>query len=215
MDATGIREKRNELVSQKVIKNLQKRHMQAYYADTREEALKIALSLIPEGCSVGWGGSISIQDVGIKDAIKQGKYTVVDRESAKNPEERFDLMRQCMSTDVFLMGTNAISEDGQLVNLDGLGNRVAALCFGPRSVIVIAGINKLVKTLDDAISRTRNYAAPVNLQRFENNKTGCRETGSCTDCTMEGCLCSQLVITRNCFPANRIKVILVGEELGF
>ncbi|MCR4672620.1 MAG: lactate utilization protein [Lachnospiraceae bacterium] len=215
MGRTVFEDRRSELVAQKVIRNLEKRHMQAFYAKDGAEALEKALSLIPEGSSVGWGGSMSIEQIGLKDAVRQGNYTAIDRDTAADPAERSRLMRECLSADVFLMSTNALSEDGQLVNLDGLGNRVAALCFGPGSVIVIAGMNKLAKTLDDAVSRVRNYAAPVNLQRFEGNRTACRETGSCADCIMDGCLCSQLVITRNCFPAGRIKVILVGEELGF
>ena len=205
---------RADLVAEKVIRNLERRHMEGYYAKTREEALKTALSLIPEGSSVGWGGSFSIEEIGLKDAVKKGGYTVIDRDSAATAEERTELMRRCLLADTFLMSTNAISEDGQLVNIDGGGNRVAALCYGPKSVIVIAGINKLTKTLDDAISRARNYAAPVNAQRF-NGDTACSRTGSCGDCTAEGCICSQIVITRNCKPTGRIKVILVDEELGF
>ena len=205
---------RADLVAEKVIRNLERRHMEGYYAKTREEALKTALSLIPEGSSVGWGGSFSIEEIGLKDAVKKGGYTVIDRDSAADAEERTELMRRCLLADTFLMSTNAISEDGQLVNIDGGGNRVAALCYGPKSVIVIAGINKLTKTLDDAISRARNYAAPVNAQRF-NGDTACSRTGSCGDCTAEGCICSQIVITRNCKPTGRIKVILVDEELGF
>jgi len=205
---------RADLVAERLIRNLERRHMEGYYAKTREEALKTALSLIPEGSSVGWGGSFSIEEIGLKDAVKNGGYTVIDRDSASTAEERAELMRRCLLADTFLMSTNAISEDGQMVNIDGGGNRVAALCYGPKSVIVIAGINKLTKTLDDAVSRARNYAAPVNAQRFSGD-SACSRTGSCGDCTAEGCICSQIVITRNCKPTGRIKVILVDEELGF
>lgn len=213
MKAQNNIETRNNLVAEKVIKNLKRRNMDGYYAKNFDEALEIAVSLIPEGSSVGWGGSYSIEEIGLKDAIKNGPYTSIDRDLAKDPQEREELMRKCLLTDVFLMGTNAISEDGQLVNIDGKGNRVAALCFGPDSVIVIAGMNKLCKTLDDAISRARNYAAPVNMQRFD-RETICKKTGSCGDCNMDGCICGQIVITRNSMPANRIKVILVNGELG-
>lgn len=205
---------RNQMAAEKVIKNLEKRHMKGYYAKNKEEALRIALSLIPEDSSIGWGGSYSIEEIGLKDAVKNGAYRCIDRDSVSNAEERDNLMRKCLLADTFLMSTNAVSEDGQLVNIDGRGNRVAALSFGPKSVIVIAGMNKLVKTLDDALSRARNYAAPVNVQRFE-GETVCHKNGSCGDCTMDGCCCSQIVITRYCLPAGRIKVILVDEELGF
>lgn len=213
MNSQECMDKRNDLVAGKVIKNLERRNMKGYYAKTKEEALQIALSLIPEGSKIGWGGSYSIEEIGLKAALKNGNYTCIDRDEAKSPAERDELMKQCLLTDYFLMSTNAISEDGQLVNIDGRGNRMAALCFGPDNVIVIAGMNKLVKTLDDAISRTRNYAAPVNAQRFP-NETVCHLTGACGDCNMAGCICSQLVITRNSLPAGRIQVILVGENLG-
>lgn len=214
MDKNTFIDKRTELVAEKVIKSLEKRHMKGYYAKDKEEALKIALSLIPEGSLVGWGGSFSIEEIGLKDAVKAGPYRYIDRDTAKNMEERMEMMRDCLTSDVFLMGTNAISEDGQLVNIDGGGNRVAALCFGPKSVIVIAGINKLTKTLEDAISRARNYASPVNAMRFD-SETGCHKNGSCVDCTMDGCICGQIVVTRNILHKDRIKVILVNEELGF
>ncbi|MCQ2553994.1 MAG: lactate utilization protein [Clostridia bacterium] len=214
MDKNDVRDIRTKLVAEKVIKNLERRNLEGYYAETKEEACKIALSLIPEGSSIGWGGSISVDEIGLKAAVKNGPYTCIDRDSAKDPAERKALMKQCLTANVFLMGTNAISEDGQLVNIDGGGNRVAALCFGPDSVIVIAGINKLVKNLDDAIARARNYAAPVNAQRF-NSETACHKTGSCGDCNMSGCICSQIVVTRNSLPKGRIKVILVNADLGF
>lgn len=214
MGKKEIKDIRFKLIAEKVIKNLERRNLEGYSAETKEDACKLALSLIPEGSSVGWGGSISVDEIGLKDALKNGSYTCIDRDSAKDPAERKALMKKCLTADVFLMGTNAISEDGQLVNIDGGGNRVAALCYGPDSVIVIAGINKLVRSLDDAISRARTYAAPVNAQRF-NSETACHKTGSCGDCNMSGCICSQMVITRNSLPKGRIKVILVNEDLGF
>lgn len=206
-------EKRFALIAQKVISNLQARHMEGYYAATKEEALEIALKLIPENSVVSWGGSMSISEIGLKQAIKEGPYTAIDRDTAANPAERKQLMKLALTADVFLMGTNAITEDGQLVNLDGLGNRVAALCFGPDSVIVIAGRNKLVPTLEDAVTRTRKYAAPVNAQRFTD--TACQKDGTCHDCLMKNCICGKLVITRCDIDYGRVKVILVDEELGF
>ena len=124
------------------------------------------------------------------------------------------LMRQALTCGTFIMSSNAISADGQLVNIDGNANRVAALCFGPESVLVIAGMNKVMGDLDSAIARARQVAAPANAQRFD-IKTPCAVTGSCGDCTSPDCICCQMVITRACRPAGRIKVILVGEDLGF
>ncbi|MCQ2446995.1 MAG: lactate utilization protein [Clostridia bacterium] len=213
METKDFKDARNQLVAGKVIHNLERRHMEGFYARNKAEALRIALSLIPEGSTVGWGGSFSIEEIGLKEAVKNGNYTNIDRDAAKTPAERDELMKKCLTADSFLMSANAITEDGQLVNIDGRGNRVAALCFGPESVIVIVGMNKLTRTLDDAMARARNYAAPVNAQRFSGD-TVCHKTGSCGDCNMDGCICGQIVVTRNSNPTGRIKVILVGEELG-
>lgn len=204
---------RNEKVAQKVCKALESRNFEAYYCANKKRALDQIVSLIDKNDVVSWGGSETLEEMGIqKTLIKEG-YQVIDRDTAKTPEERVQLMRQALSCDTFLMSTNAISEDGQLVNLDGVGNRVAALAFGPKQVIVVAGMNKLVKTLEDAISRTRTIAAPTNAQRFD-VKTPCKTTGSCADCTSADCICANMVITRMSKPAKKIKVILVGEDFG-
>ena len=123
-------------------------------------------------------------------------------------------MRACLGADVFITGSNAISMDGQLVNIDGVGNRVAAIVYGPKSIVMIAGMNKVVDTLEDAVTRARTVAAPINQQRFLKN-TPCAVTGICADCKSPECICNHIVITRNCRPAGRIKFIIVGEELGF
>lgn len=197
-----------------LVKNLQSRGFDACYCENKEQALEKALSLIPEGSSVGWGGATSAQQIGLLEAVKNGKYHPVDRDTAKTPEERVKLMKQCLMTDVFLTGANAISLDGQMVNIDGMGNRVAAIVYGPVSVIVIAGMNKVEDTVEAAVVRARTVAAPMNKQRFP-AQTPCLVTGSCGDCKSEGCICNQILITRNCRPKGRIKFILVGEDLGF
>lgn len=199
--------------AQVLIKNFQSRHFEAYYCKTKEEALQQALQLIPEGATVGWGGALSAQQIGLMDAVSQGNYVAQDRDKAANPQEREEIMRKCLLSDVFITGSNAISLDGQLVNIDGNGNRVAAIVYGPRQVIVIAGMNKVADTLEAAVVRARTVAAPSNKQRFALN-TPCEVTGTCADCKSEGCICNQILITRNSKPAGRIKVILVGEELG-
>ena len=199
---------------QQLVKNLKKRHFEAHYCETKEEALNKALSLIPEGESVGWGGATSAEQIGQLNAIRTGNYKAIDRDTAKSPEERTEMMRSCLLTDTFITGTNAISLEGELVNIDGMGNRVAAIVYGPKKILVIAGMNKVVDTLEDAMTRARTVAAPINKQRFGND-TPCTVNGSCADCLSEGCICNQILITRNCRPAGRITVILVGEELGF
>ena len=197
-----------------VAKALQKRHFEAWYYQTKEEAVEQALSLIPERSSISWGGSNSIVEVGLKAKIQNGKYTLIDRDTATSPEERIEIMRHALLCDTFLMSANAISEDGQLFNVDANGNRVAALMYGPKQVIVIAGVNKIAHTAEDALVRARTIAAPINVTRF-GPQTPCQATGSCGDCTTIESLCAQIVQTRLCRPAGRIKVILVGEKLGF
>lgn len=203
-------EKRAEIL----VKNLQSRHFEACYCATSQEALKKALNWIPTGASVGWGGALSAQQIGLMEILNAGGYRPIDRDRCKTQEEKQQAARACLDADVFLTGANGLSLDGQMVNIDGNGNRVAAIIYGPKSVLVIAGMNKVEDTLEDAIKRARTVAAPMNQQRFL-GKTPCAVTGTCADCKSENCICNQIVITRHCRPKGRIKFILVGEELGF
>ena len=198
-----------------LVENLKKRHFAAYYCDTKEEALAKALDLIPEGSSVGWGGALSARQIGLQDAVRNGNYRAIDRESCMTVEQREQAARDCMFADFFLTGANAISLDGQMVNIDGMGNRVSAIVYGPSNILVIAGMNKVCDDLESAVIRARTVAAPMNKQRFHNNNTPCEHTGTCADCKSESCICNQILITRHCRPVGRIKFILVGEDLGF
>ena len=197
-----------------VAEALRRRRFEAHYVSTAQEALELALTLIPKDRTVSWGGTATAAQIGLMDRLHQGDYQLIDRDTGKTPEEKQALMRQALTCGTFIMSSNAISADGQLVNIDGNANRVAALCYGPESVLVIAGMNKVVDTLDEAVHRARTIAAPKNEQRFL-GKTPCAQTGCCADCHGEECICNQILITRNCRPAGRIHVILVGEELGF
>ena len=199
--------------AEKLITNLKNRHFEAYYCDTKEEALSKALALIPEGASVGWGGAMSAGQIGLQDAIRAGNYCEIDRESCTSAEEKEKASRDCLSADYFITGANALSMDGQMVNIDGNGNRVAAIVYGPKFIIVIAGMNKVEQTLEQAVIRARTVAAPMNQQRFLLNNP-CTRTGSCEDCKSETCICNQILITRHCRPAGRIKFVIVGEDLG-
>lgn len=203
-------EKRGKLL----VKNLISRHFDAYYCADRKEALAKAMELIPEGASVGWGGSMSAVELGLLDAVRSGNYVALDRENAKTQDERDQLAKDCLSADVFITGANAMSMDGQMVNIDGTGNRVAAITYGPKQVLVIVGMNKVCDSLEDAVRRARTIASPMNKQRF-NNETPCAITGTCADCKSEGCICNQIVITRHCRPVGRIQFLVVGEDLGF
>lgn len=196
-----------------LVKNLQSRHFEAYYCPNKEEALKKALELIPEGASVGWGGAMSAQQIGLMDALNAGNYNAIDRDKCNTPEEKEQAAKDSMFADFFLTGANGLSLDGEMVNIDGTGNRVAAIIYGPKAVLVIAGMNKVVDTLEDAVTRARTVAAPMNQQRF-GLKNPCTVTGTCADCKSESCICNQIVITRHCRPVGRIKFIIVGEDLG-
>jgi hypothetical protein len=197
-----------------IIKNMEKKNLEAYYCATSKEAVEKALSLMPEGASITWGGSESIKECGLMDAIKGANYELIDRADAKTPEEdRIMYSRQVMA-DFFLMSSNAITIDGELVNIDGRANRVSLLCWGPQNVIVIAGMNKIASNVESAIQRVRDAAAPPNTVRLNKN-TPCAQTGRCGNCYSPDCICSQIVITRRSSTPKRIKVILVGEELGY
>lgn len=202
-----------EKLGKKVVAALEQRHFAARYCTTSEEAKAAVLALIEKDKVVSWGGSMTVTGLGIQAALKERGQPVLDRDTVQTPEEKKAIMKQALTSDVYLMSTNAISADGCLVNMDGNGNRLAALLYGPNQVIVVAGMNKVTATVSDAVQRVRNLAAPMNVQRFP-GQSPCRVTGSCADCLSLDSICAQLVITRLCKPAGRIHVILVGEDLG-
>ncbi len=203
--------KRNALLAQKVIKGLQSRNMSGYYAESREEALRLALELIPEGSTATMGGGVSVQEIGLVDALKQGNYKFIDRDAY---EDKRAAMLLAYDADVFLASTNAITEDGVLVNIDGNANRVSAIAHGPKKVILIVGMNKVCDDVDGAMKRARNVAAPTNAQRF-GLSTPCAKTGSCMNCKSPDTICCQFLITRFSRHTGRIHVILVNDSLGF
>ena len=203
--------KRNELLAQKVIKGLESRNMTGYYAADKAEALKKALELIPDGATVAMGGAMSGHEIGLVDAVKNGNYTFIDRDAA---EDKRAAMMESYDADVFLASTNAMTEDGVLINIDGNSNRVSMIAQGPKKVIFIVGMNKVCSDVDAAMKRARNVAAPVNAQRF-GLQTPCSKTGSCMNCKSPDTICCQILITRYSRHAGRIHVILVNDTLGF
>lgn len=184
--------KRNKLLSEQIIKGLEKRNMKGYYAEDREEALKIALGLINEGATVTMGGGMSVHEIGLVEALKKGNYNFIDRDEM---EDREAAALAGFTADYFLTSANAMTQDGVLVNIDGYGNRVAATVFGPGKVIYIVGMNKVCADPEAALKRARNTAAPTNIQRFDKN-TPCSKTGTCMNCTSPDCICSQILFTR-------------------
>ena len=197
----------------KVADALNKRHFEAYYVSTKEDAVKKILEIIPSNHSVAWGGTMTMDQLGLKDKLSAAGYTLIDRDKGATPEEREKIMHEALNCGSFIMSSNAITEDGQLFNIDGKGNRVAALIYGPQNVIIIAGMNKVVQDMDAAYDRVRGYAAPANAQRFDID-TPCKKIGECADCLSSSTICAQFVTTRICKPTGRIKVVLIGEELG-
>ncbi len=203
--------KRNQLLAQKVIKGLASRNMTGYYAQTREEAKALALSLIPEESDVTMGGGMSVHEIGLVEALKKGNYNFIDRDEMADKRAA---MLAAYDADVFLSSANAITEDGVMINIDGNANRVSAIAQGPKKVIFIVGMNKVCDDVDGAMKRARNVAAPINAQRF-GLSTPCAKTGSCMNCKSPDTICCQFLITRFSRHAGRIHVILVNENLGF
>ncbi|QUH31254.1 lactate utilization protein [Vallitalea guaymasensis] len=208
------RKKYYENTSKNLIKQFQKRRIEAYYCENKELAKDKILELLKDGSTVSWGGSMTLQEIDLFDSLKNGNYNLLDRSTAKNNEEAAEIYHQALSADYYLMSSNAITLDGKLVNIDGNGNRLAALIYGPDNVIVVAGMNKVVLDEESALKRVRNEASPINTVRLNKN-TPCSITGKCSDCLSDDCICCQTVITRMSRVPNRIKVILIGEELGY
>ncbi len=197
-----------------IIKNLEKRNVDGYYCPDGASAVQTALSLMPEHSVISWGGSMTLNETGLMEQLQKRDYTLIDRMTASTPEERRELYAKATLADYYLMSTNAITLDGQLVNIDGAGNRVACLIHGPENVIILAGMNKVCPDVESAIRRVKNCATPPNTVRL-NCKTPCAVTGICGDCLSPETICCQEVITRYSRIKGRIKVILIGEEYGY
>lgn len=188
--------------------------MEAFYCATKEEAKEKILSMIPNGSSVTWGGTESMEEAGVCEAIRQGDYEFIDRKKAKTPEESRALYGQIVCADYFLTSSNAFTKDGILVNIDGASNRVACIAHGPAHVIFLISMDKLCANVDEAIERIHTHACPPNALRVKAN-TPCSKTGVCADCLSSDCICCQTLITRFSRVPDRIKVVLCGEKLGF
>ena len=208
------KELRNERLAERMIKNLKRRNMEAFYCKTSEETIQKVLELIPDGSSITWGGSMTIRDMGLPDALrKKGTYEVLDRDLVEGNEEKVQTYVRAFTTDVYLSSANAISEDGVIVNIDGNGNRVAAITWGPKKVIFIIGLNKVAQTVEAALARARSTASPINAARFD-IKTPCQVDGVCHNCNSPESICNYVHFLRNS-PHGKHTVILVGENLGY
>ncbi len=197
-----------------IIKNLEKRNMEGYYFASAAACTEAILSTLPKGSVIGWGGSESIKECGLLEEIQKGGYELLDRSLARTPEESRQIYAKTVLADYYLMSTNAITLGGELINIDGNGNRVACLIQGPSHVIIIAGMNKVVSDVPGGVARVRNMASPANAIRLNRNLP-CAASGVCHDCLSPECFCNQIVVTRRSMHPGRIKIYLVGEELGY
>lgn len=208
------KELRNERLAQTIIKNLKRRHIEGFYCPTGADAVNKVVELIEDGSSVTWGGTMTVRDLGIPEALKRrGTLEVIDRDLATTAEEKQSMYLRAFSTDIYLSSANAISEDGVIVNIDGNGNRVAAITWGPKKVIFVIGLNKVAQTVEAALARARSTASPVNAARFD-IKTPCQTDGVCHNCNSADCICNYVHFLRNS-PRGRHQVVLVGEDLGY
>lgn len=198
-----------ETIADTVIKKFNLRGIEGYYCPTKEAACSMAKRFLTPGCSVSWGGSMTLSEIGLIRELEQSDCVIYDRKG--NPPASH---AQIVTSDYYFMSSNAITLDGQLVNIDGGGNRVANLIHGPQNVVIIAGMNKLVTNVEEGIDRAQNFAAPPNCVRLD-RKTPCAASGQCGNCVSEQSICANIVITRKSMIPNRLKVILVGEELGY
>ena len=207
-------EQRNEHLAETIIKNLHRRHIEGFYCPTAEEAVKKVSELIEDRSSVTWGGTMTVRDLGIPQVLKdRGTLEVLDRDLAKTPEDKQAMYLKAFSADVYLSSANAISEDGVIVNIDGNGNRVAAITWGPKKVIFVIGLNKVAQTVEAALARARSTASPINAARFD-IKTPCQVDGVCHNCNSADSICNYVHFLRNS-PRGRHTVVLVGENLGY
>lgn len=197
-----------------IIQKLKTRNIEAFYYEDSKSMVEDILTKIPAGSSITWGGSSSVVECGLMDAIHNGSYTLLDRTTAKTPEESREFYAKAVMADVFLMSTNAITYDGELINIDGNGNRLACLMQGPKEVFIIVGMNKFVGSIEDGIHRIENIAAPANVQRLH-KETPCHTLGKCAHCFSANSICSHTVITRRSSHPGRIKLFIVPENLGY
>jgi L-lactate utilization protein LutB len=208
-------EQRNERLGAKMVKAMQRRHFDAYYCATASEAKAKVNELIPDGASVTWGGTMTVRDMDIPKMLQErGTLKVWDRDKVETPEEKQEMYLRAFQADYYLSSANAITEDGIIVNIDGNGNRVAAITWGPKHVIFVVGMNKVAQDPEAALKRARSTAAPINAARFD-IQTPCQLDGQCHNCNSPQSICNYIHFLRNSSKPGRIIVILVGENLGY
>lgn len=214
-----------EKMIENTLKNLEHNNMKAYYCETKAEALELIKTLIPAGCTVSHGGSETIKEVGVSELLKSGEYNYLDRSKCETREETEELYRKSFFADVYVTSSNAITENGELYNVDGNSNRVACIAYGPTSVVVIAGVNKIVENIDKAIERVKKVCAPMNTRRLDietycSSKDSCvslnnDNSSMCDGCSSPSRICCNYLVSAQQRKKDRIKVIIINENLGY
>ena len=203
-----------EATAKSIINQLHSRNMEGFFFENSRDAVSAILAMMPKGSSVTWGGSETLKESGMMEALKKGDYEVIDRDTVTTPEERRLQYSQMVLADYFFMSSNAVTQNGELVNIDGNSNRVGLLVHGPKQVMILVGMNKIAADVESGIKRVRTYACPANAKRLNKN-TPCGVLGKCGECLSSECMCNQIVITRRSGHPGRIKVFFIAEDLGY
>ncbi|GAB6168790.1 lactate utilization protein [Clostridium carnis] len=205
----------NEQKINRTIEAINANNMNGYLVNSKEELINKIEELVKEGDLVACGGSMSLFETGIMDHLRCGRYKFLDRyKEGITPEEATKIYKESFFADAYFSSSNAITENGELYNVDGNGNRVAAMLYGPEKVIIIAGVNKIVKDVEAAINRNREISAPANAQRL-NKKTPCAKVGYCMDCNSKEKICREFTLIKSQSRKDRIHVIFINEEIGY
>ena len=202
------------VTAKSIIKHLERNGFEGYFCENSQQAQELVKSLVPKGASISWGGTETFKQSGVKEMLEQGDYVMLDRSTAQGPDEIREMYLKHLGSDCFFMSANALTVEGELVNVDGNSNRLACLLYGPKQVYVLVGMNKIVRDVDDGIKRVRTMTCPPNATRLHAN-TPCEVNGVCSACHSQNCMCCNVVVSRHNRHAGRVKVILIAEDLGF
>lgn len=212
---SDLKQWHNSTIGKRVVEALKKNNFEAFYFNTKKEALDHLLDAIPDKAKLGIGGSLTLREIGLLDILREKGFTLYDHNDPDlTPTEKTEQRYKQLSSDIFLAGSNAITLKGELVNIDYIGNRVGAMAFGPGKVIIVAGINKVVRDIEEGLQRIRLHAAPLNTKRHE-SPNPCIKTGQCADCQSTARICNITSIIHKCPPLSNIKIVIIGEQLGF
>ena len=209
-----IKKWHTEKIVEKLKKNFERRNIEMFYLEKKEELLELINSFVNENDTVSYGGSVTLKETGVLDFFRNGNYNFLDREAYETREEKDEIYKKSFYADHYFLSASAVTMDGEILNVDGNGNRIAAMIFGPKKVFVIIGINKLTADLKEAEERIKLYSGPMDA-KILSKKTPCTITGECSDCTSPDRICNKYLVYRREMNPDRMKVILINEALGY